>query len=343
MSVHQEYLRREEPRTRPLSRPVDGWSGRKPHDARSLIALQRSAGNAAVSAALASRPRAVPVVQRCGDQPCDCADDERVASAGIEPKIAAQREAESLGSTSVEAEGPIGAAETKTPITTAALVTGSMTPGASLSTSGGQRLCFPPAAFTDPQFGSGFGTIAERLIEQDYCATLGCSPATTFVDNFNPTQYKDFLTAHNPGLGSGAKALALAVASATGIARPDLMCDDGVRKDYYEIKPLSPSGVGAGMTKLVEIAAFMAALGLPYVPGTTYSPSKDIPMMSGLILGEPLTVSLNVQRFTAGLVTYSLCLEGNLAQILAKVALATLLAWIAAELLMMAGGILVLA
>ncbi len=214
-----------------------------------------------------------------------------------------------------------------------------MTPGAALATSGGQRLCFPPAAFTDPQFGSGFGTIAERLIEHDYCDTLGCSPTTTYLDNNNPTQYRSFLVAHNPSLASGSTAVALALAAAAGIARPDIMSDDGVRKDYYEIKPLSPSGVEAGMIKLVEIMGFMAALKLPYVPGVAYSPSKDIPIMSGLVLGEPLTVSLNVNRFLPGLVTYSLCLEGNLAQILAKVALTALLAWMAAELLVAAGAL----
>jgi len=183
--------------------------------------------------------------------------------------------------------------------------------------------------------------IAERFIEQDYCDTFGCDPITTYFDNFNPTQYRDFLVAHNPSLGSGAKAVALAAASVTGIARPDIMCDDGVRKDYYEIKPLSPSGVTAGLRKLTAIQAFMAVLELPYVPGTTYSPSKDIPIMSGLVLGEPLTVSLNVQRFAPGLVTYSLCLEGNLVEILAKVALAALLAWIAAQLLGAVGPVLV--
>lgn len=207
------------------------------------------------------------------------------------------------------------------------------TPPTTSSAVDGERLCFPPASVSGPQFGSGFGTIAERLIENDYCETLGCAPATTFLDDYNPTQYRDFLISHHPGLATGAKAVALAVASVTGIARPDILSDDGVRQDYYEIKPLSPSGAAAGVEKLVEIAAFMALLDLPYRPGVTYTPAKDIPIMSGLFLGEPLSVSLNVQRFAPGIVTYSLCLEGNLSRILEKVALAALLAWIAAQLL----------
>ncbi len=222
---------------------------------------------------------------------------------------------------------------------------GPVSPGAPLPA--GERLCFPPGPIMGAQWGSGFGTIAERFIEQDYCATLGCSPATEYVDNFNPTAYLNFMRAHNPSLRSGAGRAALTAASLTGIARPDLMTDNGVRREYYEIKPFSPDGVSAGMEKLVEIVAFMAALSLPYVPGTTYSPSKDIPIMSGMVLGEPLGVALNVQRHLPGLVTYSLCLQGNLSAILAKVALTVLLAWIVAQLLMMAApaiaGVLALA
>lgn len=222
---------------------------------------------------------------------------------------------------------------------------GPVSPGAPLPA--GERLCFPPGPIMGAQWGSGFGTIAERFIEQDYCATLGCTPATEYIDNFNPTAYLTFMRAHNPSLLSGAPAVALAAASVTGISRPDLMTDNGVRREYYEIKPFSPDGVAAGMEKLVEIVAFMSLLSLPYIPGTTYSPSKDIPIMSGMVLGEPLGVALNVQRHLPGLVTYSLCLQGNLSAILAKVALSVLLAWIIAQLLMMAAaaaaGVLVLA
>jgi hypothetical protein len=225
----------------------------------------------------------------------------------------------------------------------AAAVTGTTTGIlASATLPAGERLCFPPGPIMGPQWGSGFGTLAERFIEQDYCATLGCTPATEYIDNYNPGAYLAFMRAHNPSLGSGAPAAALLAASVTGIARPDLMTDNGARREYYEIKPFSPDGVSAGMEKLVEIMAFMATLSLPYIPGVTYSPSKDIPMWSGMVLGEPLGMALNVQRHLPGLVTYSLCLRGNLSAILAKVALAALLAWIIAEILA-AGAVIVVA
>lgn len=55
--------------------------------------------------------------------------------------------------------------------------------------------------------------------------------------------------------------------------RPDILHDDGTRKDYYEIKPQSPTGIPDGMIKLVEIVAFMKGLSLPYKPGTVTAPT----------------------------------------------------------------------
>jgi len=227
-------------------------------------------------------------------------------------------------------------------ITDQSLIGGSLTPTTTAFPPGGQHLCFPVSEFQSSQFASGFGTIAERLIEQDYCDTLGCSPATTFVDNNNPTAYKNFLVTHNPSLASGPQAAKLA-AEFPGVKRPDIMSDDGIRKDYYEIKPLSGSGITDGAFKLLSIAAFMNRMGLSYAAGTTYSPSKDIPLMSGTILGSKVGVSLNVQRHLPGFLTYTICLNGELAELFGKVAVATILAWIAAQLLTMVGGALVIA
>jgi hypothetical protein len=204
---------------------------------------------------------------------------------------------------------------------------------------GGQRLCFPPSAFSPTdQWASGFGTIAERFIQQDYCTTPGIScirgpMGTVYIDNYNPKEYIDFLKAHNPSLNALPYAAKLAAYVAAGFKRPDILSDYSTSKEYYEIKPLSPSGVTAGAGKLAFIVGFMASLGLPYRAGTTYSPSKDIPIMSGIFLGEPLAVFLRVQRFVPGIITYSLCLSGNLTGILAKVALVALLAWIATQML----------
>ncbi len=204
---------------------------------------------------------------------------------------------------------------------------------------GAQRLCFPPSLFapTD-QWASGFGTLAERYIEQDYCGTPGIScipgPAgTVYFDQNNPTGYRNFLETHNPSLKTLSYAAKIAAYVAEGIQRPDILSDDAAQKEYYEIKPLSPSGAAKGVEKLAFIVTFMTALGLPYSAGTTYSPSKDIPIMSAIAFGQPIAVSLNVQRYLPGMITYTLCLSGNLAAILAVATMAALLAWVAEQIM----------
>jgi hypothetical protein len=231
-------------------------------------------------------------------------------------------------------------------ITDPAQISGSLIATNTLPPSGGQRLCFPVSMFQTPNFASGFGTIAERLIEQDYCDTLGCSAATTYIDKNNPTEYKGFLVAHNPILALPPKAAKLA-GMGSKIQRPDLLTDDGVRNEYYEIKPLSISGAAEGLLKIAFIESFMKDLHLPYARGTTYPPTlnqaKDIPMMSGNVLGSNINVILNVTRYVPGILTYGICIQGDLLTLLLKVSIAALLAYIAAALLTMGGGALVVA
>ncbi|WP_445278035.1 hypothetical protein, partial [Streptomyces sp. DSM 41033] len=144
-------------------------------------------------------------------------------------------------------------------------------------------------------------------------------PVTTYVDNNNPTQYKAFLAAHNPSLAVPPKSDSLA-AMGLMIQRPDILCDDGPRKEYYEIKPLSISGAAAGVLKLVFIVKFMSDLGLPYQRGMSYpntaNGAKDIPIMGGTVLGSQLDVILNVTRHAPGILTYSICLHGDLTALL---------------------------
>ncbi|RAJ80083.1 hypothetical protein CLV59_105190 [Chitinophaga dinghuensis] len=227
-------------------------------------------------------------------------------------------------------------------ITDPTQLTGSLTPTSIIPFTGGQHLCFPVSMFQDVQFASGFGTIAERMIEADYCETMSCSAASTYIDKNNPTEYIDFLKSHNPTLGTNPDAPSLPKAVADGIKRPDILCDDGTRKDFYEIKPMSVAGAAAGVAKLAFIKKFMSQFSLPYVAGEAYTPSKEIPILAGNLLGEPISVTLNVQRYVPGIITYTICLQGNLAILLGKISLAAILAWIATQLLTTTvGGVLV--
>jgi hypothetical protein len=58
--------------------------------------------------------------------------------------------------------------------------------------------------------------------------------------------------------------------------------------------------------------------------------------MSGTLLGCQIGVSLNVQRHIEGVVTYSICLTGQVTELLLKATMAAILAYIAALLLQMA-------
>jgi hypothetical protein len=51
------------------------------------------------------------------------------------------------------------------------------------------------------------------------------------------------------------------------------------------------------------------------------------------VLGCKIGVSLNVQRPLAGLLTYSICLHGELAELAVKATMTAILLWIAAQLM----------
>ncbi len=198
---------------------------------------------------------------------------------------------------------------------------------------GGQHMCFPVSKFQTSQFASGFGTFAERLIENDYCETLGCTPATVYQDNNNATAYRAFLVGHNPSLAVPPKAAILAGKFPTYPA-PTLCATMGANR-LLRNKGDVDLGRGRGQSEDSQHCGFKSDLGLPYVPGTTYTPSKDIPIMSGTMLGCNLGVSLNVQRYVPGVLSYSICLTGEITALLLKASLAAVLAYIAAVLLPM--------
>jgi hypothetical protein len=115
--------------------------------------------------------------------------------------------------------------------------------------------------------------------------------------------------------------------------RPDICTFTPSRREYYEIKPLSPSGVTEGIIKLAGLVTLMRNLSQPYIPGRTYLGNPSIPMMKGFIGPYPLAVSLKVELKAPGLLLYQLCLEGALREILEFMAMAALLAYIPAKLL----------
>jgi hypothetical protein len=174
-----------------------------------------------------------------------------------------------------------------------------------------RTICQPPGFWLQQPLSGAFGLIAGKLIEADYLAKMGVAPpATAYVDSsfvgpIDPALLR-FIVAHNPGFAAW-KQVFLAI---TPVRRPDIIADDGTLREYEEVKTDSIFGITDGFAKLLEIRAWMSALGLPYVRGTAYSPTPTIPFFaSTLPSGIPFNLSLAVRRESDGLIVYKLCIE----------------------------------
>ena len=192
--------------------------------------------------------------------------------------------------------------------------------------------CLAPSEFLTTPVSAAFGAVAESIIAGDYITNVGRSsffPASPqdFQDigvGFgNTILYIAFLKSHHPALS----AAALLALSAGGLLKiPDLMTSDApTRTEFYEIKPNSVDGRFAGSVKIAMIDALLTAHGLPYAPGTKYSPNKRIRIFAGSPLGANIEVFFHFQRIAPALVVYDICVEGELE----KLGLAVLLAILA--------------
>lgn len=195
-----------------------------------------------------------------------------------------------------------------------------------------QTLCIPPSAIVAPGPAAQFGELAEKIIiDAAYCTQMGCAPfATDYFDNPIAASYVAFIVAHNPRLNNARDIATLAIASLIGLNRPDILTDNGVRREFYEIKPNSPTGLVAGAAKLLAIEAFMGIWSLPYVPGTVYIPATPMIKVAVVNVGPwPVEVFLRILRPAPGLIVYDVCFRGELAKIGVAALAAIILAIIA--------------
>ncbi len=165
------------------------------------------------------------------------------------------------------------------------------------------------------------GELAERRIELDY---LSQRPGKIFVDHFfdNPvtSSYIAFLAVHNAHLRTPVKLAELAILAnlpGEGIARPDLLTDQALVRELYEIKPDSSSGLTKGVAKLARIDTFMARFALTYMKGSSYVPTPDIllasgtfPTLTGMV---PFRMALMVRLSLPGLLQYKVCVTTDFA------------------------------
>ncbi|GAA0345498.1 peptidoglycan-binding protein [Streptomyces blastmyceticus] len=181
------------------------------------------------------------------------------------------------------------------------------------------KLCFPVSEFITSQGAAWFGFIAEAIVFRDYCAQLGgCTLATEWSDVTGwLIGYADFLKSHHPTLSLPTRTILLS-------QRPDFLSDRPPVQEFYEVKPRSLTGITKGLSKIAKISAAYGLVGLPYTRGTTYKPTAELPVASFTVQGIAVDVRLGVRLDTPGLITYTMCLHGDLARLLQTVRLAAL-------------------
>ncbi|WP_405016771.1 hypothetical protein OHV05_06415 [Kitasatospora sp. NBC_00070] len=186
----------------------------------------------------------------------------------------------------------------------------------------GDEFCFSMsmAILDAPKLASFVGRFVEPHINADFCARNGpCSPVDDFFDTLNsPAPYTAFLLAHNPAVPPAV------VAQIGASVRPDILSHrPGRPAEWYEIKPLSPSGVTEGIAKGVKLRSNYENNGFPYRPGKTYTPSPTIPLMRFITPeGEHLELVIEARRLLPGLLFYRLCIRGDYVRFFNRVRLA---------------------
>ncbi|NML65447.1 hypothetical protein HHL22_09545 [Hymenobacter sp. RP-2-7] len=129
------------------------------------------------------------------------------------------------------------------------------------------EFCLPLSPLFGPKVASLLGRLVEPKFQQDYNKLQGAAPGSDFFDLTNEAQtYTSFLRTYNPAVPEAT------IASTGASVRPDILRHRGDQPEWYEIKPLSPSGVVEWLNKARKLRSnYQGAF--PYVAGRQYTPS----------------------------------------------------------------------
>jgi hypothetical protein len=185
------------------------------------------------------------------------------------------------------------------------------------------KLCFAPSELFGEDIAKGFGIIAEPFISYKLTPFLeryGVAPFDLYQDySFEGSidkTYVGFLRIKNPSLSPSVINKLLT----TPLKRPDILIDNSNLKEYYEIKPDSPSGRSAGRSKLANIESYYNNYSLPYKRGQLFNPPSNILIgrteVSSGGTRIPVEVSFDL-RLDNGLILYKLCIKTKWRLILA--------------------------
>lgn len=169
------------------------------------------------------------------------------------------------------------------------------------------EFCFPLSPLFGTQVSSLLGRLVEPKIRDDYCSHLPVCAGDDFFDLVNsPTPYTNFLRIHNPQVPEPT------IVTVGSTVRPDIIRHRTTdAPQWYEIKPLSPSGVAEWLLKAKRLQSSYAGH-FPYTPGRLYTPSREISLEQFITPhGERLEVFIETTRPALGMILYRLCIRGD--------------------------------
>lgn len=149
--------------------------------------------------------------------------------------------------------------------------------------------------------------IVEPLLFDDY--RVRQAPVTTadFFDRSKSSRdYVDFLLVQHPEIDPAR------IGALGQKKRPDILRHRPAGSEWYELKPASLAGAIGAWIKLLEIPKNYLEVGLPYLPGTRYTPTEFIPIVSVVSgAGENLDLIAHLTRRAPGLIFWELCVKGD--------------------------------
>ena len=191
------------------------------------------------------------------------------------------------------------------------------------------KICFRLSLAISGEAAKWFSEVfVEPKVFDDFRATMGPITANDFFDaSKSNVPYRNFLLSQHPDKDP------VAVDQVGQRTRPDILRHRPAgRSEWYEIKPASIAGAVGAWKKFRELPKLYASVGLPYEPGTLYTPTQEILIQSFITAqGGKLDVIAEVWRSAPGLIFWTFCLKGDYVQYLNNVRLvAGLLAILAA-------------
>lgn len=168
------------------------------------------------------------------------------------------------------------------------------------------RLCLRLSLDLGPKISAWFAeAVAEPRIFADFVKVNGPAIGVFFDKSKSYEQYRSFVITHNQSSFALERLLEIA-----GRSRPDILSHRPPDFSWYEIKPMSVSGMKESLEKMVKLLTLY--LPLPYRPGRRYNPTRRIEVDTFFAdTGERIAVYLEVERTAPGLIFWALCLEGD--------------------------------